>query len=61
MWMRRPPFSTLPGTKCGLGNAGTPNPCPLMVCAVISSSLGGSFQELADGLEGHYGHELPGQ
>lgn len=38
-----------------------PPPRLLMVCAVISSSLGGSFQEPEDGLDGHYGHELPGQ
>lgn len=42
----------------------TPPPschCLLMVCAFISSSLGGSFQEPEDGLDGHYEHELPGQ
>lgn len=59
--MRRLAFGALLGTQCGLGNAGTPPPRLLMVCAVISSSLGGSFQEPEDGLDGHYGHELPGQ
>ena len=60
VWVRRPAFSILPGTPCGLRKADAP-PSPPMVHTIISSSLSGSFQELEDGPVWHYGHKLPGQ